>query len=185
MKFTQTKIPEVVLVQPMVYKDDRGYFFESYREDLVTKHLGDIDFIQDNESKSRYGVVRGLHYQLPPYAQSKLVRVISGEILDVALDIRRNSATYGKYVVVSLSEHNKHQLFIPKGFAHGFSVLSKEAVVSYKVDARYDGECERCVRYDDPELNIPWGIEERDIMLSAKDRQAPHLSEAKVFEGVF
>jgi dTDP-4-dehydrorhamnose 3,5-epimerase len=184
MKFIPTEIPEVVLIIPDVYEDDRGYFFETYRDDLIEAHIGRINFIQDNESKSKYGVIRGLHYQLPPYAQSKLVRVISGEVLDVALDIRKDSKSYGKYVIKQLSEENRHQLYIPKGFAHGFAVLSKEAVACYKVDAPYASEYEGGIRYNDPQVDISWGINIEDVSVSEKDMTAPFLLDARVFGGV-
>jgi len=173
MKFIPTHIPDVVLIKPKVFGDSRGYFMESFRRDLFAEHIGEIDFIQDNESKSTYGVLRGLHYQLPPYAQSKLVRVITGRVLDVAVDIRQNSPTFGRHVTAELTEENKHQLFIPKGFAHGFAVLSKEAVFSYKVDAPYAPDHERGIYYADPELGIDWGLPQAEIRLSEKDRKSP------------
>jgi dTDP-4-dehydrorhamnose 3,5-epimerase len=181
MEFEQTHIPEVVKIKPKVFGDSRGYFLESFRRDLFTSHIGEIDFMQDNESKSSYGVLRGLHYQLPPYAQAKLVQVISGRVLDVAVDIRKDSPTYGQYVSAELSEENKHQLFIPKGFAHGFVVLSEEAIVSYKVDAPYAPEYERGIFCADPDLGIDWSLPYPQIILSDKDRSMPYLKEAEMF----
>ena len=181
MEFLPTDIPEVVLIKPKVFGDSRGYFMESFRRDLFVKHIGDNDFFQDNESKSTYGVLRGLHYQLPPYAQAKLVRVISGRVLDVAVDIRRSSPTFQEVVAVELSEVNKSQLFIPKGFAHGFVVLSNEAILSYKVDSSYAPEYERGIFYADPALGINWMLPERQIILSDKDSSLPYLKEAEVF----
>ena len=137
MNFIQTEIPEVIIIEPKVFGDSRGYFLESFNKKEFERNIGKIDFVQDNESKSTYGVLRGLHYQLPPFAQSKLVRVIKGEVLDVAVDIRKGSPTFGKHVAVELSEENKKQLFIPRGFAHGFLTLSKEAIFTYKVDNYY------------------------------------------------
>jgi dTDP-4-dehydrorhamnose 3,5-epimerase len=169
MQFIPTHIPDVVLIKPKVFGDSRGYFMESFRRDLFAEHIGEIDFIQDNESKSTYGVLRGLHYQLQPYAQSKLVRVVTGRVLDVAVDIRKNSPTFGRHVTAELSEENKYQLFIPQGFAHGFVVLSDEAIVSYKVDASYAPDHERGIYYADPDLGIDWGLPESEIRLSEKD----------------
>lgn len=181
MEFEPTHISEVVQIKPKVFGDSRGYFLESFRRDLFTAHIGEIDFMQDNESKSGYGVLRGLHYQLPPYAQAKLVRVITGRVLDVAVDIRRSSPTFGQLVALELSEEDKSQLFIPKGFAHGFVVLSDEATVSYKVDAPYAPEYERGIFYADPELDIDWTFPDSQILLSDKDRSLPYLKEAEMF----
>ena len=182
MKFIKTEIPEVVIIEPKVFGDERGYFMESYRKDLFDKNVREINFIQDNESKSKKGVLRGLHYQLPPFAQSKLVRVIKGKVLDVAVDIRKNSPTFGKYIAVELSEENKRQLFIPRGFAHGFLVLSDEAIFTYKVDNYYAPEYDRGIRFDDPDIGIDWNFPKEEIIVSDKDRNAPLLKDAEIFE---
>lgn len=182
MEFIKTKIPDVVLIKPKVFGDSRGYFIESFRKDLFTEHVGEVDFIQDNESKSSYGVLRGLHNQLPPYAQAKLVRVIIGQVLDVAVDIRKNSPTFGRHVKAELSEENKHQLFIPKGFAHGFVVLSDEAVVTYKVDAPYAPDHEGGIHYADPELGIDWILPASEIRISEKDQTLLFLKDASLLE---
>jgi dTDP-4-dehydrorhamnose 3,5-epimerase len=175
MQFIPTHIPDVVLIKPKVFGDSRGYFMESFRSDLFAQHVGEVNFIQDNESKSTYGVLRGLHYQLPPHAQAKLVRAVTGRVLDLAVDIRKNSPTFGRHVTAELSEENKHQLFIPKGFAHGFLVLSQEAVFSYKVDAPYAPDHERGIYYADPALGIDWGLPDGEIRLSEKDRKLPWM----------
>ncbi len=182
MKFIKTEIPEVVIIEPKVFGDDRGYFMETFRQDLFEKNVRKINFIQDNESKSKRGVLRGLHYQLPPFAQSKLVRVIKGSVIDVAVDIRKGSPTFGKYVAVELSEENKRQLFIPRGFAHGFLVTSDEAIFVYKVDNYYSPECDRSIRFDDPDINIDWNFPKDEILVSDKDKNAPFLKDAEVFE---
>jgi dTDP-4-dehydrorhamnose 3,5-epimerase len=169
MEFIPTNIPDVVLIKPKVFGDSRGYFMESFRSDLFVRHVGEVNFIQDNESKSAYGVLRGLHYQIPPYAQAKLVRVITGRVLDVAVDIRKDSPTFGRHIAAELSEENKHQLFIPRGFAHGFLVLSAEAIFSYKVDAPYAPEHDRGIYYAEPALAIDWGLPDSEIRLSEKD----------------
>ena len=184
MKFIKTTIPDVVIIEPKVFEDDRGYFMETFRKDLFDKHVRKIDFIQDNESKSKKGVLRGLHYQLPPFAQSKLVRVIKGSVIDVAVDIRKGSPTFGKYVAVELSEENKRQLFIPRGFAHGFLVTSDEAVFAYKVDNYYAPQCDRSIRFDDPDINIDWSFPKDEILVSEKDRNAPFLKDAELFEHI-
>ena len=177
MKFSRTEIPDIIIVEPHVFKDDRGYFFESFKQNELNEFLGyDVIFCQDNESKSTYGVLRGLHYQIPPYAQSKLVRVIKGRVLDVAVDIRIGSPTFGKHVAVELSEENKKQLFIPKGFAHGFVVLTKTAIFSYKVDNYYDLNSDRGIAYDDPNLEINWKLNVGDLKISEKDSKHPLLS---------
>ena len=182
MNFIKTELEGVFIIEPKVFADERGYFLESYKQSEFEKYIGKIDFIQDNESKSSYGVLRGLHYQLPPYAQAKLVRVIKGRVLDVAVDTRKNSSTFGKHVAVELSEENKRQLFIPRGFAHGFLVLSKEAIFTYKVDNIYAPQSEGSIIYNDPSIGISWGISANDIQLSDKDRTAPLLKDAKLFE---
>jgi len=179
MEFIKTDIPEVILIKPRIFGDSRGYFLETFRHDLFAKHVGEIHFTQDNESKSGYGVLRGLHYQMPPYAQSKLVRAVTGRVLDVAVDIRPDSPTFGRHVSTELSEENKHQLFIPKGFAHGFIVLSRQAVFAYKVDAPYAPEHERGIRFDDPDLAVDWGVGAEDICVSDKDRGLDWLYGAK------
>ena len=182
MRFIPTAIPEVVIIEPKVFTDERGYFMESFRKDLFEENVRKINFVQDNESKSTRGVLRGLHYQLPPFAQSKLVRVIKGKVLDVAVDIRKGSPTFGKYVVVELSEENKRQLFIPRGFAHGFLVLSNEAIFTYKVDNYYAPEYDRSIRFDDPTIGITWNFPKDKIVISQKDKNAPYLKDAELFE---
>ncbi len=183
MKFIKTKIPDVILCEPTIFKDERGYFFESFNKEVFEKHLGKpIHFCQDNEAKSTKGVLRGLHYQLPPYAQSKLVRVISGNVLDIAVDIRKDSDTFGQYVAVELSGENKHQLFVPAGFAHGYVVLSKEAIFSYKVDNYYHKESERGIIYNDPELQIDWKFPVKELIISEKDKIQPAFIKADLFE---
>ena len=182
MEFIKTDIPDVMIIKPKIFGDDRGYFVETFRQDLFEKAIGyKVNFCQDNESKSSYGVLRGLHYQLPPFAQSKLVRVIVGKVFDVAVDIRRSSPTFGRYVAVELSDENKKQIFIPRGFAHGFVVLSKEAVFAYKVDNYYAPEYDRGIAFDDPEININWPIKRDEIKLSDKDKNQPFLSDAEIF----
>lgn len=177
MEVIETSIPGVVKIVPKVFADARGYFFESFSEREFVEKVCNTRFVQDNESRSCYGVLRGLHFQKPPYAQSKLIRVISGKILDVAVDIRKGSPTYGRYVAQYLSGDSKEQLFIPRGFAHGFSVHSKEAVIQYKCDAFYAPESEGAIAWNDPELKIDWGIEESSIILSGKDRSHLPLRE--------
>jgi len=178
VKFIRTKIPDVIICEPEIYGDERGYFLETFRQDKLDEFLNyKIDFCQDNESKSILGVLRGLHYQLPPYAQTKLVRVIKGEVLDVAVDIRRGSKTFGEHVTILLTEKNKKQVMIPRGFAHGFVVLSTEAIFSYKVDNYYSQESDRGIAFDDSNLNIDWKIDTRKLKLSHKDEQQPSLSD--------
>lgn len=179
MKFTPQSIPDVLLIEPKIHFDERGYFMESYRHDLLQKKLGyTVSFIQDNESKSnQFGVLRGLHYQTAPFAQSKLVRVTRGRVLDVALDIRRDSKTFGKHVSVELSDKNKRQLFIPKGFAHGFVVLSEEAIFTYKVDKYYSKSHEKGVAFNDKDLKIDWQIDDAELLLSKADQCYPCLSD--------
>ena len=156
MKYEQTSIDGVYTITPNVFKDDRGYFFESFKEEEFRRGVGDVRFVQENQSKSSYGVLRGLHYQKGDAAQAKLVRVVQGSVLDVAVDIRKSSPTFGKYVAVELSEHNHKQLFIPRGFAHGFLVLSETAVFCYKVDNVYAPQADSGIRWDDPDINIQW-----------------------------
>ena len=183
MDFIKTKIPEVIIIKPKIFEDERGYFFESFRKDLLEKFINKkIDFVQDAQSKSTFGVLRGLHYQLPPFAQAKIVRVLKGKILDIAVDIRKNSPTFGKYISVELSEDNKKQLFIPRGFAHGFATLSNEAVVLYKMDNYYSKEHERGIIYDDAILNIDWKLSKDDIILSQKDKLNTPLNKSEFFD---
>ncbi len=178
MTFTRTAIPDVVIIEPKVHGDSRGYFVETFRQDKLEEFLGyQINFCQDNESKSSKGVLRGLHYQLPPHAQTKLVRVIHGRVLDVAVDIRKNSPTFGKYVAVELSGENKKQLLIPRGFAHGFVVLEDDTVFAYKVDNYYSPKCDRGIAFDDKNLNIDWILNHNELNLSAKDTKQPKLNE--------
>lgn len=184
MRFIKADIPDIRIIEPIIFADDRGYFEETYRKDKLEEAIGySIDFVQDNESKSTYGVLRGLHFQLPPFAQSKLVRVIKGKILDVAVDIRKGSPTFGKYVSVELSEENKRMVFIPRGFAHGFVVLSDEAIFSYKVDNYYSKENDSGIAYNDPVLGIDWQLDTEVLKLSEKDQIQQLLSDAeRLFE---
>ena len=178
MLIKETKISEVVLIEPKVYGDERGYFCETFRKDKLEEAVGhDLAFCQDNESRSSRGVLRGLHFQLPPFAQSKLVRVLEGEVLDVAVDIRNGSPTFGHHVSMHLSAENNRQLFVPRGFAHGFVVLSDTALFSYKVDNYYSPELERGIAFDDPALAIDWLLPDKELQLSAKDQQQPLLAE--------
>lgn len=177
MNFIKTKIKDVIIVEPRIFNDERGYFFESYNQKAFKKGGIDCNFVQDNQSKSSYGVIRGLHCQLGEHAQAKLVRVLQGKVLDVAVDIRRNSPTFGQYVAVELSDENQRQLFIPRGFLHGFSVLSETAVFSYKVDNFYCKESEFGIRYDAPEFNIDWQIPKDKVITSEKDRIAHSLND--------
>ena len=180
MTFIRTAIPDVVICEPKVHGDHRGYFVETFRGDKLEEFLGyKINFCQDNESKSSRGVLRGLHYQLPPHAQTKLVRVIQGRVLDVAVDIRKGSATFGQHVAVELSGENKRQLLVPRGFAHGFVVLEDDTVFAYKVDNYYSPECDRGIAFDDKDLDIDWQIPYSDLNLSAKDKVQPLLKETK------
>lgn len=181
MEYRETGISGVYILEPRVFKDSRGYFFESWRKTDFEQHIGKVDFIQDNESKSSYGVLRGLHYQKGEYSQAKLVRVIKGCVLDVAVDIRRNSPTFGQHVMVELSEENKRQFFIPRGFAHGFLVLSDEAIFTYKVDNVYSPQNEASILFNDPDLNIQWPIPSDKIITSEKDLKACLLKDAEVF----
>ena len=178
MKVIGTEIEGVFILEPRVFGDDRGYFFESFSLKYFEEKVSKMVFVQDNESKSKYGVLRGLHYQLPPYTQAKLVRVVKGRVLDVAVDIRKGSPTFGKYVAVELSEENKLQFFLPKGFAHGFAVLSEEAIFQYKCDEYYAPDYEGAICYDDPDLGIDWRLPLKDIILSEKDKKHPRLRDA-------
>ena len=180
MEFIQQNIPDVLLIKPTVHLDGRGYFIETFRQDLLEDVIGySINFLQDNESKSTKGVLRGLHYQLPPYTQAKLVRVIKGRVLDVAVDIRRSSPTFSQHVVAELTGENKHQLFIPHGFAHGFVVLSEHATFAYKVDSYYAPKHDRGLAFNDPTLGIDWQLTSQQLQLSAKDQSQPTLNNAK------
>lgn len=170
MKFIKTAISDVYIIEPSLYGDDRGYFLESFNLEVFEKNIYPINFVQDNESKSVKGVIRGLHFQKPPYEQAKLVRCIEGRVRDIAVDIRKGSPTYGLHVAVELSGENKRQLFIPRGFAHGFSVLSESAVFAYKVDNNYAPTFDAGIRYDDKDLNIDWGLHEDDVQLSLRDK---------------
>jgi dTDP-4-dehydrorhamnose 3,5-epimerase len=179
MPFHKTEFPGLLVFEPTVFKDSRGYFFESYNEKTFLDENIDLRFVQDNQSSSSYGVVRGLHYQLSPHAQTKLVRVLYGTILDVAVDIRKNSPTFSRVFSIELSAENKKQLMIPPGFAHGFSVLSERAEVFYKCDTFYSKESETGIRYNDPVLNIDWKIPAEKIIVSEKDEQLPLLAQSE------
>ena len=182
MKFIKTKLDGVIICQPQIYADEPGYFVETFRLDLLEKFTNcKWNFVQDNESCSQKGVLRGLHFQLPPHAQSKLVRVVRGRVLDVAVDIRRNSATFGEFVAVELSGENKRQILLPKGFAHGFLVLENDTVFAYKVDEFYSKECDRGILWNDEQININWGdfYDLNKLILSQKDKIQPTLKEAK------
>ena len=182
MKFIPQSIADVILIKPTIHGDDRGYFVETFRQDLLEEAIGHkVNFVQSNESKSFKGVLRGLHYQLPPYTQAKLVRVIEGSVMDVAVDIRKSSATFGQYVSVELTAQNKHQLFIPHGFAHGFVVLSDSATFAYKVDNYYAPEHEMGISFDDEQLDINWGMPHEILQISEKDRQLPSLDMTEKF----
>ncbi len=177
MQFTRQSIPDVVLIEPKVHGDARGYFCETWRQDKLDEFMGyELRFCQDNESRSSHGVLRGLHFQLAPHAQTKLVRVLEGEVLDVAVDIRMGSPTFGQHVAVRLSGDNRKQLLVPRGFAHGFVVLSDTALFAYKVDNYYSPECDRGIAFDDPALGIDWLLPKDLLQLSPKDRQQPLLS---------
>lgn len=182
MEIIKTSIEGLVIIEPKVFEDERGYFMESYKESFIKENFPEIDFIQDNESKSTYGVIRGLHFQKPPFEQTKLVRVIEGEVLDVAVDIRQNSSTFGKWESVILSGKNKKQFFIPKGFAHGFSVLSQNAIVQYKVDNIYNPESETGIKFDDPRFNINWEIPSNLQIVSKKDMEQPIFQIGRPFQ---
>ncbi len=182
MNIIKTAIEGVVIIEPKVFADDRGYFFESFSQQRFIENVCNTTFVQDNESKSSYGVLRGLHYQKPPYAQSKLVRVVKGSVLDVAVDIRKGSPTFSKYVAVELSQENKRQFFIPRGFAHGFVVLTQEAIFQYKCDAYYAPNYEGSVLWNDTTIGIDWKVSHQDIILSSKDTQSPLLKDAWLFD---
>jgi dTDP-4-dehydrorhamnose 3,5-epimerase len=171
MNLIKTMIDGLVLLQPTIFKDHRGYFMESFNKKNINNLIGDINFVQDNESESSRGVLRGLHFQNPPYAQAKLVRCLKGSVLDVALDLRKDSKTYGHFESTILSDKNKKQLFIPKGFAHGFIVLSETAIFSYKVDNYYNPDSESGILWSDPDLNIDWSINKTEIIVSEKDKK--------------
>ena len=181
MKFLPQTIPDILLIEPVIHNDERGYFVETYKQKLLDEALGyRVNFIQDNESKSTSkGVLRGLHFQSPPFTQNKLVRVIQGEVLDIAVDIRRNSPTFGKHISVELSQKNKKQLFVPIGFAHGFIVQSEEAIFAYKVDAYYSAEHEVGIAYNDKDINIDWHFLDKEIILSKADQNYPNLADIK------
>ena len=184
MNFIRTAIPDVVIIEPQVHGDNRGYFVETFRQDKLEELLGyKINFCQDNESKSSKGVLRGLHYQLHPSAQTKLVRVIQGSVLDIAVDIRKGSPTFGKHIAVELNTKNKKQVLVPRGFAHGFVVLEDDTILAYKVDNYYSPENDRGIAFDDVDLNIDWILQHSELNLSDKDTKQPKLSEAKdIFE---
>ncbi|WP_303014689.1 dTDP-4-dehydrorhamnose 3,5-epimerase [uncultured Bacteroides sp.] len=182
MNYIQTEIDGVWLIEPKVFSDERGYFMEAFKKEEFEANIGPVDFVQDNESKSSFGVLRGLHYQKGEYSQAKLVRVIKGEVLDVAVDLRKSSPTFGKHVSVLLSEENKRQFFIPRGFAHGFAVLSEEAVFTYKVDNKYVPQAEASILFNDETLGIDWPLAEEQMILSPKDRQGTTFKEAVYFE---
>lgn len=178
MKVIKTTIEDVVIIEPDVFGDARGYFFESYSQKKFDEQVRPVKFVQDNESKSKYGVLRGLHFQKGRDAQSKLVRVVKGRVLDVAVDIRKGSPTFGQYVAVELTEDNHRQLFVPRGFAHGFSVLSEEAIFQYKCDNLYAPQSEGAIAWNDPDIAIDWQLPAEDVLLSAKDANHPQLKDA-------
>jgi len=182
VNFVRQSIPEILVFEPKVHDDNRGYFVETFRQDIVERSAGyRINFVQDNESRSHKGILRGLHFQLPPKAQSKLVRVIEGAVLDVAVDIRRGSPSFSQYVAVELSSVNKKQMFIPRGFAHGYVVLTRSATLVYKVDNYYSPKCDRGLAFDDIDLNIDWQLNKQELLLSNKDSQQPRLAELTDF----
>jgi dTDP-4-dehydrorhamnose 3,5-epimerase len=182
MNIITTQIPEVLIFDPDVFGDARGYFFESFRQDIFEKHIGNIQFVQDNQSKSGFGVLRGLHFQRMPHTQAKLVQCLQGEVLDIAVDIRIGSPTFGKHVSVRLSETNHRQLYIPRGFAHGFAVLTETAVFSYKCDNYYNSNADGGLSWNDPEINIDWILAPNEIKLSEKDKKQPLLHTITDFE---
>jgi len=181
MNIIKTSISDVLIFEPEVFGDSRGYFMESFRQDLIEKHIGPVHFLQDNESYSQYGVLRGLHFQRPPFTQGKLVRAIRGEVLDVAVDIRSGSPTYGQYVGVKLSDENKRQLWVPRGFAHGFIVLSETALFSYKCDNYYAPVSDGGIFWNDPAIGIDWLLPKKDIQLSEKDKKHPEFQSVTDF----
>lgn len=180
MNIITTEIPDVVIIEPRVFGDSRGYFFESFSEREFKEKVADVNFVQDNESRSCHGVVRGLHFQKPPHAQAKLVRVVKGRVLDVAVDIRKGSPTYGRHVEVELSEDNHRMVFIPKGFAHGFAVLSEDAVFQYRCDDYYAPETEGAIAWNDLDLDIDWRLPAEKVILSAKDTSHPSFKDADI-----
>ena len=182
MNYIQTEIEGVWIIEPKVFNDARGYFMEAFKEGEFRANIGNVHFVQDNESKSSFGVLRGLHYQKGEYSQAKLVRVIKGKVLDVAVDLRQSSPTFGKYVSVELSEENKRQFFIPLGFAHGFLVLSEEAIFTYKVDNGYAPQAEASIRFNDETVGIDWPVAESQLLLSEKDGHAVSFKDAEYFE---
>ena len=182
MNYIHTEIDGVWIIEPRVFNDARGYFMEAFKEEEFRANIGDVHFVQDNESKSSFGVLRGLHYQKGEYSQAKLVRVIKGKVLDVAVDLRRSSPTFGKYVSVELSEENKRQFFIPRGFAHGFLVLSDEAIFTYKVDNGYAPQAEASIRFNDETVGIDWPVAESQFIVSEKDGHAVSFKDAEYFE---
>ena len=182
MDFKKTAIEGVYIIEPRVFNDARGYFFEAWKQEEFNAHVGQVNFIQDNESKSSRGVLRGLHYQKGDLSQAKLVRVIKGKVLDVAVDIRKSSPTFGQHVMVELSEDNKRQFFIPRGFAHGFLVLSDEAIFTYKVDNVYAPQADAGIRWNDPDLGIEWPIDSKEVLTSEKDLKQPLLKDAECFD---
>uniref|UniRef100_Q3AT88 dTDP-4-dehydrorhamnose 3,5-epimerase n=1 Tax=Chlorobium chlorochromatii (strain CaD3) TaxID=340177 RepID=Q3AT88_CHLCH len=181
MHVIPTTIPEVLMLEPKVFGDERGYFFESFRQDVIEEHIGQVHFVQDNESKSSYGVLRGLHFQKPPYTQSKLVRALFGKVLDVAVDVRHGSPTFGQHITCLLDSERKNMLWVPKGFAHGFVVLSPEAVFAYKCDNYYTPSHDAGIAWNDPALGIDWQLPLADVRLSSKDAAQPSLSSVDCF----
>ena len=179
MRFIKTKIKDLIILEPEIFGDNRGYFIESYNQKKFEDIVGKVLFVQDNESKSSFGVLRGLHFQKPPFDQAKLVRCIEGKVLDIAVDLRNGSKTYGQYLAIELSSENKKQLFVPRGFAHGFLVLSENAIFSYKVDNVYAPDYDSGIRWNDPLLNIRWGMNKSEILVSNKDSKLPFFSDFK------
>lgn len=181
MQVIKTTIPEVLIFEPTIHGDNRGYFVEHYRQDIIEKYLPNTNFVQGNESMSSYGVIRGLHFQRPPHAQGKLVRVVQGDVVDVAVDIRIGSPTFGQHVAIRLSGDNKRQLWVPRGFAHGFAVLSPRAIFSYKCDNYYTPQADGGIRFNDDTINIDWQLPKADIQLSEKDYKLPLLKTVNCF----
>ena len=182
MNLIPTKIPGVIIIEPKVFYDARGYFYESYKKEILDSKIGKFEVVQENESKSVYGVLRGIHFQKGDNAQAKLVRVLKGKVIDVAIDLRKSSPTFAQYVMVELSDENKHQLFVPKGFGHAYLVLSDEAVFTYKVDNVYAPQAEGSVLFSDPTIDIKWPIDKEKMILSDKDIHAPLLANAYLFD---